>query len=511
MAKHSHYFMVNGDRAIHLHSENDTPYKLDVENDGTLNVTNEETGKKIPVGTGGGTGEGGGGLPTGGDPNMMLVTDADGNAKWDERTHYVEEVEADIYPETTVAGEEGQFVVAEPYAFYPTAGGTYTVTFVSGETTDSFNCVATEFDLEGLPAVALGNIGALTGGGDTGEPFVLFFIQEDVASGAGMYALIMLLSGAATEITFSVSGMVESVHMIDEKYIPKFGASSLANGSGFASVRNFFGYVEDETYQMGDYAFSWRGRATGETSLAWSGTASGDRSVSFGEEASGIYSFAANGGYATGFQSFAANNGKASGDQSFAEGFSAEAKGDRSHAEGYMTIAASGSQHVQGEFNIEDTENKYAHIVGNGANKNARSNAHTLDWDGNAWYAGNVYVGGTKQSEGQKLVTQSELNAAIAGGGTGGGGESCLFIINITPTEDGGSFTSDKTLEDITAALNAGKWPVICEPNESGAFMYSHMYGHMPGYAAMFSFFEGTMMYTYMISVEGNIRNAREF
>lgn len=33
---------------------------------------------------------------------------------------------------------------------------------------------------------------------------------------------------------------------------------------------------------------------------------------------------------------------------------------------------------------------KYAHIVGNGESDSARSNAHTLDWDGNAWYAGSV-------------------------------------------------------------------------------------------------------------------------
>ena len=32
----------------------------------------------------------------------------------------------------------------------------------------------------------------------------------------------------------------------------------------------------------------------------------------------------------------------------------------------------------------------YAHIVGNGINADYRSNAHTLDWDGNAWFAGNV-------------------------------------------------------------------------------------------------------------------------
>lgn len=33
---------------------------------------------------------------------------------------------------------------------------------------------------------------------------------------------------------------------------------------------------------------------------------------------------------------------------------------------------------------------EYAHIVGNGTSDTDRSNAHTLDWNGNAWYAGTV-------------------------------------------------------------------------------------------------------------------------
>jgi hypothetical protein len=41
-------------------------------------------------------------------------------------------------------------------------------------------------------------------------------------------------------------------------------------------------------------------------------------------------------------------------------------------------------------FNIEDTNEKYVSIVGNGTNYNNRSNAHTLDWDGNAWFAGTI-------------------------------------------------------------------------------------------------------------------------
>lgn len=67
-----------------------------------------------------------------------------------------------------------------------------------------------------------------------------------------------------------------------------------------------------------------------------------------------------------------------------------EATAQYSHAEGNGTIAAGENQHVQGKFNIEDTANKYAHIVGNGPSDTNRSNAHTLDWNGNAWYQGTI-------------------------------------------------------------------------------------------------------------------------
>ena len=88
----------------------------------------------------------------------------------------------------------------------------------------------------------------------------------------------------------------------------------------------------------------------------------------------------------------------ASGVNSHAEGFSTTASGAYSHAEGEGTIASSSHQHVQGYYNLEDKANKYAHIVGNGDGP-FRSNAHTLDWSGNAWYAGTV--------EGKALILPS--------------------------------------------------------------------------------------------------------
>lgn len=89
----------------------------------------------------------------------------------------------------------------------------------------------------------------------------------------------------------------------------------------------------------------------------------------------------------------------ASGIYSHAEGQLTRARGMSSHAEGSYTIAASLFQHVQGKYNLEDANKKYAHIVGNGESEEDRSNAHTLDWDGNAWFAGKVFVGGTGQDD----------------------------------------------------------------------------------------------------------------
>ena len=102
----------------------------------------------------------------------------------------------------------------------------------------------------------------------------------------------------------------------------------------------------------------------------------------------------------------------AEGNYSFAEGTYTIAKGMGSHAEGTYTIATNSYQHVQGKYNIEDTENKYAHIVGNGG-ATTRSNAHTLDWDGNAWYQGNVSIEGTPTND-NDLTTKKYVDDLVS-------------------------------------------------------------------------------------------------
>ena len=100
---------------------------------------------------------------------------------------------------------------------------------------------------------------------------------------------------------------------------------------------------------------------------------------------------------------------KALGRASHVEGNLTIASGEISHAEGDGTIASSQYQHVQGKYNIEDTEDKYAHIVGNGTDEDARSNAHTLDWQGNAWYAGKLSQEGTP-TEDKDLTTKKYVD-----------------------------------------------------------------------------------------------------
>ena len=105
---------------------------------------------------------------------------------------------------------------------------------------------------------------------------------------------------------------------------------------------------------------------------------------------------------------------RANGVNSHAEGSGALASGYVSHAEGYGTEAAGEYQHVQGKHNVVDEANKFADIVGNGADILNKSNAYALDWDGNLYLKGGVYVncnadstGGTKLS----LDVDSIMNA----------------------------------------------------------------------------------------------------
>ena len=77
------------------------------------------------------------------------------------------------------------------------------------------------------------------------------------------------------------------------------------------------------------------------------------------------------------------------------------------HTEGRGTAAGSAYQHIEGKYNIIDTESIYQHIVGNGTSS-SRSNSHTLDWQGNAVFAGTVSNSGADYAEYFEWLDENE-------------------------------------------------------------------------------------------------------
>lgn len=100
----------------------------------------------------------------------------------------------------------------------------------------------------------------------------------------------------------------------------------------------------------------------------------------------------------------------ASGKNSFVSGNSSEVNGDNSAAIGVNLLASGDNQLVTGMGNIEDNNGDYAVIVGNGE-EILRSNAYTLDWQGNGTFAGDVEDGnGNKLSD---CAKPADITAAI--------------------------------------------------------------------------------------------------
>ncbi len=146
------------------------------------------------------------------------------------------------------------------------------------------------------------------------------------------------------------------------------------------------------------------GTGVGSVRMSGARTASGDHSCAEGSSTTALGSFA----HAEGWYSHAR------GMASHAEGTDCVASGAHSHVEGRGSLAYSMYQHAQGMYNIADTENKYAHIVGGGTSDSNRKNIHTLDWDGNTYYSGD----GTFTVDGTEYTISQIITAIKALGGT---------------------------------------------------------------------------------------------
>ena len=73
-------------------------------------------------------------------------------------------------------------------------------------------------------------------------------------------------------------------------------------------------------------------------------------------------------------------------------GYESVADGYGSVSDGRGTVATRHYQQVHGQYNVIDEERKMLEIVGNGSDDENRSNARSLDKEGNAYYGGNLDV-----------------------------------------------------------------------------------------------------------------------
>lgn len=135
------------------------------------------------------------------------------------------------------------------------------------------------------------------------------------------------------------------------------------------------------------------------------------------------------------------SNTTASGMYSHAEGGSTLASGYHSHAEGSSTIANSASQHVFGAYNIADSNTAvalrgtYVEIVGNGTGVNNKSNARTLDWNGNEVLAGKLTVG-TAPTNNMDVATKQYVDGFnLTGNIKPGTGSGSIRIGKITGSD----------------------------------------------------------------------------
>lgn len=159
-----------------------------------------------------------------------------------------------------------------------------------------------------------------------------------------------------------------------------------AHAEGYRTTANHIAHAEGEsTTANGD-----RAHAEGQSTTA-DGVAS--HTEGYGSIAEGDYS------HAEGVDC------TAEGVCSHAEGNKTWAYGDVSHAEGDGTIASTTAQHVSGKYNLEDTSGDYAFIVGNGVSDSNRSNAITIDWNGNIEDGnGNPYDKPSKATTGNWVI-----------------------------------------------------------------------------------------------------------
>lgn len=109
--------------------------------------------------------------------------------------------------------EMGGYVLANDLSAI-VAGETYTVNWNGTDYTSK----AILFETEEVSQLILGDVGALSGGESTGEPFLIAVSSEELIENAGISAIIVPLDGAS-DISISIKGLITVYKKMENEYI----------------------------------------------------------------------------------------------------------------------------------------------------------------------------------------------------------------------------------------------------------------------------------------------------
>lgn len=156
--------------------------------------------------------------------------------------------------------------------------------------------------------------------------------------------------------------------------------------------------------------------------------------------------------------------GRTSGAYNIARGYACEARGRYTIADGSHGNVSGKPQETFGQFNIPDDTQKYMAIGGNGTDNEHRSNAYMLDYDGNAYYSGNVKIGGTPMDD-NDAATKAYVDAHSGSSKQGDWNQNDTLAADYVKNRPG-AFMGDEVIYDgtPTTALASGSYRVMLSP-----------------------------------------------
>lgn len=246
---------------------------------------------------------------------------------------------------------------------------------------------------------------------DTSElPFSITYGYVDTTSSIGIR--IYALNSTNSTHTLKVIGVPFTQRIVDERFYTNSYKNPLirkGKGSHYSCIMGLGCSANgDFSISMGTMC-----QANGKLSIAEGAftQANGDYSIALGSKLSSADApTKANGrcGVAIGYGCVAdGNNSRALGQGVNTKGTLSTGIGDRITANGRLHFAI-------GKYNAVEEGDLYAFSVGNGTSEEARSNAYTLDWEGNGCYQGKVESKSGVLKLGNTEVTEEQLKALLA-------------------------------------------------------------------------------------------------